>query len=52
MLPATVWRKLYVSIKISLRKCFQFNEVLSAFVQYLNDFPSRLFANLADFDNK
>ena len=41
MLPATAWRKLYVSIKISLKTTFQFNEVLSAFVQCLNDFPSR-----------
>jgi hypothetical protein len=34
MLPATVWRKFYVSIKISVKKnhTFQFNELLSAFV--------------------
>jgi len=33
MLPVTVWRKLYVSIKISfLKSTFQFNEHLSAFV--------------------
>jgi len=33
MLPATVWRKLYFSIKISfLKSTFQFNELLGAFV--------------------
>jgi hypothetical protein len=34
MLPATVWRKLCVSIKISVKKknTFQFNELLSAVV--------------------
>jgi hypothetical protein len=33
MFPATVWKKLYVSIKINVKKhTFQLNNLLSAFV--------------------